>query len=75
MEGQKKLGGLHNRLRLKYFTCLQGEDHYGEALNYVCISRDCPKRGLLCSICKLEHQHHTILPLKFLLSSLRSHNE
>lgn len=72
----KKTGAAGNsRIRMKYFPCLRGGDHEGELLNYVCVKRDCPNRGLLCSICKLEHQGHSIVSLKGLLTNLRTHTE
>lgn len=61
------------KVRIKYFTCTRGKDHEGEVLNYVCIKKDCDKRGLLCSICKTDHTNHLTLPLKVLLGKLQKH--
>lgn len=61
------------KLRIKYFNCPKGKDHEGEVLNYVCIKKDCEKRGLLCSMCKIDHPNHTTIPLKMLLSKLQTH--
>ena len=71
MEPHKVSDASNNRIRLKYFTCTRGGAHEGEVLNYVCTKKDCNKRGLLCSICKIDHQGHSIIPLKMLLSNLR----
>ena len=63
------------KVRIKYFTCSKGKDHEGEVLNYVCVKKDCTKRGLLCSMCKIDHVNHTTIPLKILLSKLQNHKE
>jgi len=60
-------------IRIKYFTCNKGQDHEGEVLNIVCIKKDCEKHGLICSMCKAEHENHTTIPLKILLSKLQNH--
>lgn len=64
---------LSSKIRIKYFSCGKGKDHEGEVLNYVCVKKDCDKRGLLCSMCKADHQEHTTIPLKLLLSKLYKH--
>lgn len=60
---------------MKYFSCNRGADHEEEVLNYVCIKKDCDKRGLLCSMCKADHTNHITIPLKVLLSQLQKHKE
>lgn len=41
----------------------------------MCLDKSCKKLGLLCSICKNNHQNHTIVPLKVLLTELKNHKE
>ncbi len=61
------------KIRIKYFTCTKDKEHEGEVLNYVCVKKDCEKRGLLCSMCKIDHPNHTTIPLKILLAKLQNH--
>jgi hypothetical protein len=59
----------------KYFMCSKDRTHQNETLNYVCIKRECERRGLFCSMCKTDHINHDIIPLKMLLGELQSHTE
>ena len=60
-------------MKLRYFPCKKGGDHDGEVLNYICLEQKCKNKGLICSMCKLNHKDHTTMPLKMLLQGLKEY--
>jgi hypothetical protein len=66
---------------LKLLNNVYCNEHPNEKLNMVCISGSCPKRGLICNLCKNDpysltqpHEDHQskIVPFKHLIQSLES---
>lgn len=54
--------------KIKYTECKNDKQHEGEQLNIVCLSPNCRKKSLICSMCKSnQHSGHPTKPLKFYL--------
>ncbi len=54
-----------------YPHCDYKKDHAKESLSLVCLTSDCPKKGVICSMCKIrEHSGHTVVTMKAFLSKV-----
>ncbi|KRX08906.1 Concanavalin A-like lectin/glucanases superfamily [Pseudocohnilembus persalinus] len=54
-----------SNIKIPYLQCPHQGLHYGEELNFLCITGECPENGLICSICRAQkHKDHKIIQLK-----------